>query len=94
MSLSVYCDRRTRVKILWIFVLLLPVAGCLSSNQSESQKHADANTPAGKVGKAAHAVAVQSGKAANALAKDLGKAAREARAGWQEAAEQDKEKKR
>jgi hypothetical protein len=77
-----------------IALALLSLAGCIGSGQNQEQRRADANSAAGKLGKAAHSVAVQSGKAANAVGKDLGKMAREARAGWQEAAQQDKTKKR
>lgn len=72
--------------------LLFPTA-CVRSRESESQRNADANSPAGKLGKAAHAVAVETGKAADVIGRDLDKAARQAHAGWQQAAQQEKEKK-
>ncbi|MCU1292017.1 MAG: hypothetical protein JWP08_867 [Bryobacterales bacterium] len=77
-----------------VALALLPLAGCVGSGQGEDQKRADANSAAGKVGKAAHAAAVQSGKAASAVGKDLSKMARQAHAGWQDAAQQEKAKKR
>jgi hypothetical protein len=83
-----------KILCLPLALALLSLAGCLGSGQGEDQKRADANSAAGKVGKAAHAVAVQSGKAASAVGKDLSKMARQAHAGWQEASQQDKAKKR
>lgn len=82
-----------------VSMALLCSVGCLGSFQTESQRREaerqrrdDADSAAGKLGKVAHSVAVQSGKAANAVGRDLSKAARQAHAGWQEAAQQDKKK--
>jgi hypothetical protein len=63
------------------------------SRPSEEERHRDANTPAGKVGQAAHKVAVEAGKASRQIGRELGKAAHDAHAGWKEAARKDKDKK-
>jgi hypothetical protein len=70
----------------------LTFGGCTGSRESPAQRHEDANTPAGKVGKAAHAVAVQTGKVASAAGRQLEKAAHQAHEGWKEAARNDKAK--
>jgi hypothetical protein len=68
----------------------LTFGGCTGSTESPSQRHEDANTPAGKVGKAAHTVAVKTEKAASAAGRQLEKAAHQAHEGWKEAARDDK----
>lgn len=74
-----------------VLAAALTFGGCTSA-ESPAQRHEDANTPAGKVGKAAHAVAVETGKAANAAGRQLEKAAHQAHEGWKEAARNDKAK--
>lgn len=69
---------------------LLAFGGCSRSTESPSQRHADANTPAGKLGKAAHTVAVHTEKAAKVAGRKLAKAAHQAHEGWKEAAREDK----
>ena len=64
------------------------------SRQSEEERHRQANTPAGKLGQAAHKVAVEADKASRKIGRELGKAARDAHAGWKEAARKDQEKKK
>lgn len=71
---------------------LLTLTSCVGSNQSAAERQKEADTAAGKLGKAAHRVAKETGKAAHAAGKKLEQAAREAHAGWQEAARQDKQK--
>lgn len=73
-------------------VLLL--AGCTSSTETRTQQHADANSPAGKVGQAAHRAAYKLNKAAVEAGRDLKKAARQAQAGWDEASRKDQKKER
>jgi hypothetical protein len=78
--------------------LFLALAGLGTSvacgpSQSEEQRHRDANTPAGKVGQAAHKAAVEAGKAGRVIGRKLDKAARDAHAGWKEAARKDQDKK-
>lgn len=75
---------------LFLFLAVLLIAACRQPQASRD----DANTPAGKVGQAAHRVANDAGKAVKAAGKEIGKAAREARAGWNEAAERDRAKRR
>lgn len=71
---------------------LLTLGACSRSTESASQRHADANTPAGKIGKAAHTVAVHTEKAAKAAGRQLEKAAHQANEGWKEAAREDQSK--
>ncbi|HZQ55176.1 MAG TPA: hypothetical protein VFB14_23455 [Bryobacteraceae bacterium] len=78
--------------IIGVLAAVLTFGGCTGSTESPAQRHEDANTPAGKVGKAAHAVAVQTGKAASAAGRQLEKAAHQAHEGWKEAARNDKAK--
>jgi hypothetical protein len=76
-------------------IVLLALGLCIAcgSRPSEEERHRDANTPAGKVGQAAHKVAVEAGKASRQIGRELGKAAHDAHAGWKEAARKDKDKK-
>jgi hypothetical protein len=72
----------------------LTLAACSNPPaQPQTDHSADANTPAGKLGKAAHDVAKETHKAATEAGRELKKAAKEARAGWKEADREDKEKK-
>lgn len=71
---------------------MLTLGGCTRSTESAAQRHNDANTPAGKVGKAAHTVAVHAEKAAKVAGRELAKAAHQAHEGWKEAAREDKSK--
>jgi hypothetical protein len=71
---------------------LLALAAC-GSHESREERHRDANTPAGKVGQAAHKVAVQADKAARVVGRKLDKAAHEAHEGWKEASRNDQDKK-
>ena len=70
----------------------LALGGC-SSHESAEQRHSDANTPAGKVGQAAHKVAVEADKAGKVAARKLQQAAHDAKAGWNEDAQKDQGKK-
>jgi hypothetical protein len=79
---------------LLLFAATLSLTNCLPSRETESQRHADANTPAGKAGKAAHELAVKTEKAAAAAGRQIDKAAHQAHEGWQESAREDKEKNR
>ena len=72
--------------------MLLLSLSCGGSKESAADRHREANTPAGKVGKAAHAVAKESGKAAKVAGRELGKVAHQAKEGWKEAAADDKSK--
>ena len=71
---------------------ILALTSCIGSSESAAERQKNADTVAGKAGKAAHAVAKQTGKAARAAGKKLGQAAREAHDGWRESARQDQQK--
>ena len=66
------------------------IVGCLGitsgcgPHESQAERHRDANTPAGKVGQAAHKIAVQADKAGRAIGRKLDKAAHDAHEGWKE----------
>jgi hypothetical protein len=62
---------------------LLLAASC-GPRESDTQRRHDANTPAGKVGQAAHRAAVQADKAAAAVGRKLNRAAHDAHEGWKE----------
>ncbi len=71
---------------------LLALSAC-GSHESVEQRHRDANSPAGKVGQAAHKAAVEADKAGRVVARKLDKAAHDAHEGWKEAARKDQDKK-
>lgn len=58
--------------------------------ETQEQRHGDANTPAGKVGQAAHKVAVEADKAGRVIGRKLDKAAHDAHEGWNETASKDR----
>jgi len=70
-------------------VAALVLGGC-GPRENAEQKHSDANTPAGKLGQAAHKVAVEADKAGKVAAQKLQKAAHDAKAGWNEDAQKDR----
>ncbi len=75
---------------------LIVLNGCSiypSKEQAKEQQRRDANTPAGKMGQAAHKAAVEVGKAGAVIGQKLDKAAHDAHAGWNEAARKDQSKK-
>jgi hypothetical protein len=65
------------------------ILGSCSSRQASEQRRGDANTPAGKLGQAAHKVAVEADKASKVAAQKVSKAAHDAKAGWKEDARKD-----
>ncbi len=71
---------------------VLTFGGCSRSTESAGQRSDDANSPAGKLGKAAHTVAVHTEKAAKVAGQKLANAAHQAHEGWKEAAREDKGK--
>jgi hypothetical protein len=76
-------------------LLALALAGILGTSscrthESDAERRRDANTPAGKLGQAAHKAAVQADKAGRAIGKKLDKAAHDAREGWNEDARQNR----
>jgi hypothetical protein len=77
------------------FALLLFFAAILSScrsTESSEQRHQDANTPAGKLGQAAHKVATQADRAGKVVGRKLEQAAHDAHEGWVEAGRTDRKK--
>ena len=62
----------------------LLLASSCGPRESDTQRHHEANTPAGKVGQAAHRAAVEADKAAEAVGRKLDKAAHDAHEGWKE----------
>lgn len=77
-----------------VILIALGMSLACGSRQSEEERRRQANTPAGKVGQAAHKAAVEAGKASRKIGQHLGKAARDMHAGWKEAARKDQEKKK
>lgn len=73
------------------FAALLGLAAC-GPHESAEQRHRDANTPAGKLGQAAHYAAVKADQAGRVVSRQLGKAAHDAHEGWNEAATKDRHK--
>lgn len=73
--------------------VVLFMAGCTSS-ESEAQRHQEANSAAGKLGQAAHKVAVGTEKAAKVAGRKLEKAAHQAHEGWNESARKDQNSKK
>jgi hypothetical protein len=71
----------------------LALSTACGPRQTEEQRHADANTPAGKLGQAARKAAVEADKAGKVLGQKLDKAAHDAHEGWKEAARKDQDKK-
>jgi hypothetical protein len=72
--------------------VLLAVAVALTAcgpSEPEAQRQHDANTPAGKLGQAAHKAAVEVDKAGRAVGRQLDKAAHDAHEGWKEDARRD-----
>ena len=75
-----------------IFVAgLMTLSGC-TPHESAEERHGAANTPAGKVGQAAHKVAVEADKAGRAVGRELKQAARNAHEGWKEDARKERDK--
>lgn len=85
----------TTVQLKYINALVLAAGMLLAScgtRETSDQRHTDANTPAGKVGQAAHKVAVEADKAGRVAERKLSQAAHDAKAGWQEDAHKDKDR--
>lgn len=71
--------------------MALVTCGC-GPTQTDRQREADANSAAGKAGKAAHTAAVKAGAAATVVGRKLEKAAHQAHEGWKEAARENRAK--
>jgi hypothetical protein len=72
-----------RFAVLCFSATLLLLGACNPSETSD-QRHHDANTPAGKLGQAAHKAAVEADKAGRAVGRQLKHAAHDAHEGWKE----------
>ena len=68
---------------------LVASAAC-APRQSATEKREEANTPAGKVGQAAHRATVEAEKAGREISRKLDKAAHDAKEGWKEDASKTK----
>ena len=80
-------------RLLLIFVAgLVTLNGC-GPRQSAEERHEAANTPAGKIGQAAHRATVEANKASQVIRRQLGQAAHDAREGWKEDAHKQRDKK-
>lgn len=77
-----------RSSVWLLLATLLTLSGC-APRESEAERHREANTPAGKLGQAAHKVTVEADKAGRAVGRSLDKAAHDAREGWKEDAHKD-----
>lgn len=75
--------------VAWVFTGMLLLAAC-GSRESPQERHRDANSPAGKIGQAAHKAAVEANKAGKVIGRQLDKAAHDAHEGWKEAARKEK----
>ena len=73
---------------LFLLAAFLTFSAC-TPRESEEERHREANTPAGKVGQAAHKVTVEVDKAGRAVGRQLDKAAHDAHEGWKEAGRKD-----
>ncbi len=86
-------SKSNRKSILPVLVACFISLCACGPSPSPQQRRDDANTPAGKVGQAAHKAAVEVDKAGRVVGKKLGKAAHDAKEGWKEAARNDSSKK-
>jgi hypothetical protein len=89
----VQCFVQSRCASVVLLAGLLLAANACTSRESGSERHRDANSPAGKAGQAAHKAAVEANKAGRVIGRKLEKAAHDAHEGWKEAARKDQEKK-
>jgi hypothetical protein len=58
--------------------------------ETPARRHHEANTPAGKVGQAAHKLSVEADKAGRVVGRQLQHAAHDAHEGWKEADQRDR----
>jgi hypothetical protein len=80
-------------RLLPLFLAAVPffLTSC-APHETQLQRRDEANTPAGKLGQAAHKAAVQADKAGRVIGKKLSEAAHDAHEGWKEDARKDKQK--
>ena len=72
-----------------LLVSIVSTVSCGPPPESPEERHREANTPAGKVGQAAHKMATEADKAGRAIGRQIDKAAHNAHEGWKEAAKKD-----
>lgn len=80
-----------RLNVVLLAAAAITLASCGPHETAEQRRH-DANTPAGKVGQAAYYVAQKADQAGHVIGRQLDRAAHDARAGWSEAAKNQKRK--
>jgi hypothetical protein len=78
-----------RRSLLLLFAAVFCLLTSCASHETQLQRHDEANTPAGKVGQAAHKAAVQADKAGRVIGKKLENAVHDAHEGWKEDARKD-----
>lgn len=86
----------TRVQVRLFGVIMVASSIALSAcapRETVAEKHSEANTAAGKLGQAAHKVAVEADKAGRVIGRKLDKAAHDAKEGWNEDARKTQSKK-
>jgi hypothetical protein len=84
------------MRSVFVFTILTTTLVALSScgpQQSTEERRQAANTPAGKLGQAAHRATVEADKAAQVVGRELKQAAHDARAGWKEDAHKQRDNK-
>ncbi len=83
-------NKRVRLRYVGAILLagLISFSGCTSHETVEQQRR-EANTPAGKLGQAAHKAAIEANKAGKVIGRKLDKAAHDAHEGWKEASRTD-----
>lgn len=80
----------------YVFAALLAGFAILSAcgpHETPEERRRAADTPAGKIGQAAHKAAVEADKASQAIGRQLRQAAHDARAGWKEDSRKERDKK-
>ena len=75
-----------------ILITCFLTLGACSPRESTEERQRAANTPAGKVGQAAHKAAVEADKAGRVIRRELGQAAHDAHEGWKEDARKERKK--
>jgi hypothetical protein len=80
-----------RPAVFSLLAAFLLLASC-ASHESQLQRRDDANTPAGKVGQAAHKASVEADKAGRVIGQKLQQAAHDAHEGWKEDQRKQKDK--
>jgi len=80
----------------YVFAVVLAGFTVLSAcgpHETPEERRRAADTPAGKVGQAAHKAVVEANKASQVIGRQLKQAAHDAREGWKEDAHKEKDRK-